>query len=308
MTKKRKGIIFARVSTKRQEKEGLSIKEIQLPKAYEYAKKNNIEIVKEYAISETGGNYKTRKKFLEMLEYVKQHDAITDIIALKADRLTRNIKDAVVIDDLRKEYHKTIHLVDNNLILDENSGPNAIFMWDMYIVFARQQLEIIREYGLNVKNTKLKNGELPWTAPFGYINDKENKTVKVDRFEAEIVKEVYKRYNTGLYSYKSLAKEIAEEYPINMPKNRIDRILNNKFYIGIMLDNRTGTEYKHYYQTLINEEMYYSVQSIKKRNSKKKTKYASIPFTYRGLITCSYCGCTVTPERKIKKGLVNNFV
>ena len=55
MSEQKKAIIFARVSTKRQESEGLSLREIQLPQARKYAKEHGLNVVKEYVVGETGG-------------------------------------------------------------------------------------------------------------------------------------------------------------------------------------------------------------------------------------------------------------
>lgn len=98
----KKAIIFARVSTKRQEKEGLSLREIQLPQARKYAEKHNLKVVKEYIVGETGGAYKERKQFDEMIEFLRKNEDIEDVISFRIDRLTRSFKDAVVIDELRK--------------------------------------------------------------------------------------------------------------------------------------------------------------------------------------------------------------
>ena len=75
LVQKRKAVIFARVSTARQEKEGLSLKEIQIPRAKEYAEKHGLEVKEKdiFSVSETGGQYKIRKKFAEMVNYVKKH-------------------------------------------------------------------------------------------------------------------------------------------------------------------------------------------------------------------------------------------
>jgi DNA invertase Pin-like site-specific DNA recombinase len=48
----RKAVILARVSTKRQEDEGLSLEEIQLPEMREYAEKNGFEVVHESVFSD----------------------------------------------------------------------------------------------------------------------------------------------------------------------------------------------------------------------------------------------------------------
>ncbi|RWZ78747.1 MAG: recombinase family protein [Candidatus Microsaccharimonas sossegonensis] len=67
-----KTIIFARVSTKRQEKEGLSLEEIQLPRARDYARANGLNIIETFKISETGSEYKARSKFQAMVNYAKK--------------------------------------------------------------------------------------------------------------------------------------------------------------------------------------------------------------------------------------------
>ena len=95
-----KAIIFARVSTKRQETEGLSLEEIQLPRARSYANDQKLTVVKEFKISETGSEYKARNKFNEMVAYAKKNK-ITDIVTFRVDRMTRNFRDSVLIDDLR---------------------------------------------------------------------------------------------------------------------------------------------------------------------------------------------------------------
>ncbi|OPZ86429.1 MAG: hypothetical protein BWY74_03652 [Firmicutes bacterium ADurb.Bin419] len=43
----KKAVILARVSTLRQEKEGLSLQDIQLPILRDYAKDNDLEVVRE---------------------------------------------------------------------------------------------------------------------------------------------------------------------------------------------------------------------------------------------------------------------
>ena len=75
-----KAVILARVSTTRQEKEGLSLKDIQLPALREYARNKCLEVEREFVFSESA-DYKIRKKFDEMVSYVKTNNNIKTIIS-----------------------------------------------------------------------------------------------------------------------------------------------------------------------------------------------------------------------------------
>lgn len=310
----RKAVVFARVSTARQEKEGLSLTEIQIPRAEEYAKKNGLKIDKIFSVSETGGQYKIRKKFGEMIDYVKKNRSVTDVIAFRVDRITRNFQDAVVVDDLRSKYDKRIHFIDDNFILDKSSKSNDILQWDMKVLIARQYLERVKEDGQNSKLSKLQKGELPWSAPFGYMHAKlpdGTKSVIEHPTKGKVAKEILRRYSTGMYSVKSLSKEIEDEFGIKLVKDGIYRVLTNKFYYGVLVDPQTNIEYPHIYEPMITRELYERNQEVLAGHSHRRQRYFGSGATYKGLITCSVCGCSVTPDTKTKKqknGNVHHYI
>ena len=303
---KPKGIIFARVSTDRQEKEGLSLEDIQLPKMREYAKEKGIDIVAEYAIGETGGGYKKRKKFDEMVAFLKKHKEVSEIIAFRVDRITRNFRDAVVMDELRLNYEKRIHCIDERIILHKDSRAIELSTWNFKVLFAQEYLNRVRDDGNETKKTKLNQGELPWGAPYGYafetISERPRiKTVAPKEPEATIVKEIHSLYSTGTYSCSSLAKAINKKHHTRFVKSRIHEILTDRFYIGYILDKKTGTLYPHIYDTIIDEDVFERNQDVLLGHSNRRRRYGGIPSAYRGLITCADCGCTITPEFKTKK-------
>ena len=83
-----KAIILARVSTVRQEKEGLSLKDIQLPILREYAQSKELGVKREFVFSESADR-KIRKNFNEMIEFVKDrpgHDRRYEIDWSKAKK------------------------------------------------------------------------------------------------------------------------------------------------------------------------------------------------------------------------------
>ena len=302
----KKAIIFARVSTKRQERDGLSLKEIQLPKAREYAKKNNISIIKEYIVGETGGDRKDRIKFDEMVEFLKKHKDVTEIISFRVDRITRNFRDAVAMDEMRQKYDKYIHCIDDRLILHKDSPARDLTQWNIKVFVAQEYLNRVVEDGNNTKYTKLERGELPWASPYGYEHmtiseHPKRKTVVSTEPQATIVRQIHIKFSSGSYSCKSLAEAINAEYGTNFHKGKINLILRDKFYIGIMTDKKTGQEYPHYYEKLVSDDLFEQNQSILDGHSSKRCRYAGIPSVYRGLIHCMVCGCTISPDPKTKR-------
>lgn len=304
--KTRKAIILARVSTARQEKEGLSLDKIQIPAAKRWAKEHNLEIVKTCAIQETGGSYKQRTKFDKMIELVKENSEITDIIAFRVDRITRNYKDAVAIDDLMEEYGISVHFTDERLILNRNSSSSERGQWDYKVLYAKQQLDRLREDGRNSRQAKLDAGELPGRAPYGYKNQKHfdpaKRVIPVEP-EATIVKEIFEKYADGAHSYKTLAAEMNTKYGglgKKFNKNTIGRILHEPFYAGHIRDKATKKDYSHIYITLVAEEVFVGCgNTITNHKTLRQHFDSSDDATYNGLVFC-VCGCSVIPDFKEK--------
>ncbi|RWZ78748.1 MAG: recombinase family protein [Candidatus Microsaccharimonas sossegonensis] len=91
---------------------------------------------------------------------------VNDIVSFRVDRITRNFRDSVLIDELRIKYKVRLHFIDDRLVLTQESRSNDIIQWDFKVIFAKSQLEKIKEDGVNTKMSKLERGELPWVAPF----------------------------------------------------------------------------------------------------------------------------------------------
>ncbi len=292
-----KAVILARVSTTKQEEEGLSL-DNQLETLRDYAMKKGFDVVKEFRFSESADR-KIRKKFQEMVEYVKRHSQVKALIGYRVDRITRNYRDAVAMDDLRLDKDKELHFVYDRLVIDKNSVGRDIVDWDLKVFLAKQYLNRLKEDAKNSALYKLRNNEWPQKAPYGYANvtkDDKKKWVVVDQSEARIIKKIYEWYSSGSFSMLEVKNKVKEIFDINLSKGYIDHILKNKFYIGIMVHH--GEEYVHNYERIISPDIFDKVQQVKAGHHKKHFKYAGLPFIYRGLIHCKVCGCILTPEKK----------
>ena len=108
-------VLYARVSSKDQEREGYSIP-AQERLIRDYATQRGLVIVEQFVDVETAKR-SGRTAFTAMLEYLKKHRATCrTILVEKTDRLYRNLKDWTTLDDLG-----AIHLVKEGRVIAPDS-------------------------------------------------------------------------------------------------------------------------------------------------------------------------------------------
>ena len=309
----KKGIILARVSTPEQEKTGLSIKDIQLPKLRQYALDNNIQVEPEHEfVFQETAKRAFRKKFNEVVSLVKKTPELEAVIGFRVDRVTRNFRDAVAMDDLRNEYGKELHFVDDRLVLTSKSFGRDIQDWDMKVFLAKQHINRCQEDANNTLMAKLNAGEQYGKAPYGYKNvemPNGKRGAELVPFDAQVVKKIYEWYLSGTSSMETVRQRLQRDLGVKMHKSKVEKILDNPYYYGVQRSR--GKLYPHIYPTLVTEDEYNQVQDIRSGRVKRKVKYVGKPYAYRGLIKCKECGCAITPEyhrKKQKNGNVHDYV
>ena len=139
-----RAVIYARVSSKEQEKEGFSIP-AQLKLLKEYASAQGFEVDREYVDVETA-KQSGRTAFGGMVAYLQAHPGVRVMLVEKTDRLYRNLKDWVTVDELGVEIHFAKEGVDLSMhdtvrltaMSQYNLFPNAsaLFMPDMISVLS----------------------------------------------------------------------------------------------------------------------------------------------------------------------------
>src|SRR5467141_4443094 len=100
---RKQAVIYARVSSKEQEKEGCSIP-AQLTLLKEYAAAHGFTVAEEYVDVETA-KQSGRASFGAMLAYLKARPSVRVLLVEKTDRLYRNLTDWVTLDELDVEIH-----------------------------------------------------------------------------------------------------------------------------------------------------------------------------------------------------------
>lgn len=305
-----KAVIFARVSSKEQEIEGYSL-DAQIDKLQEYAKRKELEVVKEFRITESSTKGE-RKLFHDALAYVKntrkKGGERVAVIADKVDRLIRNFKDYPAINQLIEDDIAELHFAGEGSILSKESTSSDKFMWNMRIVMAQSYVDTMKDNVARSRKYKIKQGEICCLAPIGYVNVTKDRAEQSDViFDPErfmLVRRLFVEYASGIYSIRELTRR-AKEHGLRsragtpLSQTTINNMLKNRFYIGYATEN--GKEFEHRYERLIDDEVFYKCQAVMSKHKAKPAVTTKREFIFQGMLTCSKCGCMYSSEIKKEK-------
>ena len=281
-------VTYARVSSKDQEREGYSIPS-QRKTLTEYAPKHGFQIVREFVDVETA-KCAGREQFGEMIAFLRKNPNCRTIIVEKTDRLYRNFRDYLTLEDLGVE----IHLAKEGQIINKDSKSQAKFMHGIQVLMARNYIDNLREEVSKGMREKAEQGIYPSRPPIGYRNNKEKHTIEVDPDRAPIAKRMFELYASGQHSLSSLRRALQTEFGAQLAKSYLERLLKNPFYMGqFRWEDKT---YQGTHTPLISAQLFQEVQSMFR--GRNKPKYRNHEFAFRGLLTCAYDNCRVTAEMK----------
>ena len=201
----KKVVLYARVSSKEKEKEGYSIP-AQKKLLVSYALKHGYQIVCEFIDVETA-KQSGWIHFNEMVQYLEEHPKVSTILCEKTDRLYRNFKDYVIIDDL----DVTLVFVKEGSVLNKHSRSHEKFIHGIKVLMAKNYIDNLSEETRKGLLEKAEEGEFPALAPLGYKHDKVKKTIELDEKRAPLIKEMFELYATGKYSIRRLQAYITDK-------------------------------------------------------------------------------------------------
>jgi len=300
-----KAVSYCRVSSKEQEETGYSLPS-QVKLMEEYAQRKDFQMIKVFSIAESASGAKQRVVFAEMLEFLEKNK-VNILLCEKVDRLTRNFKEALAINDwVEGDVSRQIHFVKQNLIIHKNAKSDEKFRWDIEIVLAKKFISNLSEEVKKGQKEKLAQGWLPTKPPLGYktIGEKGHKTHIIDQEIAPFVKRMFELYGSGNYSMKAVIEMFYKEgfrtrSGKKMVKSVIESILNNPFCYGAMeWNDEVFSNGSH--EPLITKELFEKVRDI--RMGKKTPHFNRHEFQFRKMFICGECSGTITAE--IQKGIV----
>lgn len=133
-----KAIGIARVSTKEQEEAGFSIP-AQVCRIKEFATGKGFPDIEIHELTESSTK-DTRKKFEIVIRQIEESKECIALFVETIDRLQRDYKESVILDDLRKKGKVRIFFFRENLIIDQNSNSADIMRWDIGVFVAKQYI------------------------------------------------------------------------------------------------------------------------------------------------------------------------
>jgi site-specific DNA recombinase len=231
----KQAVIYARVSSKEQEKEGFSIP-AQLKLLKDYAAAQSFVVAQEYVDVETA-KQTGRAAFGKMVAYLKAHPSIRVMVVEKTDRLYRNLKDWVTVDELEVE----IHFPKEGVVLSRDSRSSEKFMHGIKVLMAKNYIDNLSEEARKGMLEKAEQGICPTKTPLGYrnaIGPDGKKIIVTDPVIAPLITKLFHTYATGRLSLKQAAREARSwglAYPrtgASVPVSTIHTILRNRLYSG----------------------------------------------------------------------------
>src|SRR5262245_23839742 len=232
---RKQAVIYARVSSKEQEKEGFSIP-AQLKLLKEYAVANGLMVAQEYVDVETA-KQSGRTEFGEMVAYLKGHPAVRVMLVEKTDRLYRNLKDWVTVDELAVE----IHFPKEGVVLSRESRSSEKFMHGIKVLMAKNYVDNLSEETRKGMLEKAEQGIWPSFAPLGYRNldgPDGKKIIAPDSDVGPIISKLFDWYATGHLSLKEAAYKaraaglVYRKRGAKVPVSAVPSILRHRLYTG----------------------------------------------------------------------------
>ena len=271
-----KVVIYARYSSHNQREESI---EGQLKVCYEYAKRNDYNVIEEYIDRAQTGTNDNREQFQKMIEDSNKK-AFQGVLVYQFDRFARNRYDSATYKNKLKKNGVRVFSAREN-ITEDASGVlmESVLegMAEYYSVELSQKVK--RGMGINAEKGLYNGG----TIPVGLKVDKD-KHYQIDEETAPIVRKIFEMYDNGHTIVQ--IKKYLETKGLKYSNCKIRIILGNKKYIGIY--THSGKEIPNVIPQIIDNELFENVQKKLEKNKKTRSRLKSK--TEYILTTKLFCG------------------
>ena len=293
MLDNKEGVIYARVSSAKQVRDGNGL-ENQIRACKRLADEKNIKIIAVFE-DQISGKETDRPGFNELTNFLSSRKGYTYVIFDDLSRFMRN----------KEEYYPTKLFIKRlggiPLSIKNNFDEN-----DPYQAFLEHMVVGMNDLERVVSNNRVKSrqkegmhaGKYMFPVPAGYIW--KNGKIRVDNHNAPLIKQIYKDFVSGKYStYKEIIDSDEAKSLINpatrkgysLTSDQIKGYLTNKLYTGIIdYPQWEIFDAKGIHESIIDNELFIKAQhQLSVKGKKRHTKISLDEFPLKGHLICGDC-------------------
>lgn len=287
-----KAVIYARYSSGPDQREE-SI-EGQIRECREFAKANDITVIKTYVDRAMSGRTDDRAAFQKMLHDTAKR-AFQAIIVWKIDRFGRN-REEIAINKVRCRQNGVQVMYAKEHIPD---GPEGIILESVLEGMAEYySVELAQKVKRGMKENALKCMSAGGTTPLGYRIGPD-KRYEIDPITAPAVKWIFEQYDAGK-TLRSIASElnsrgIKSARGGRFNKNSFHTMLRNRRYIGIYIHDEV--EIEGGMPAIVDRDLFERVQKRMDANRRAPGRAkAIIDYLLSGKVFCGHCESSMIGE------------
>ena len=280
-------VIYARYSSDNQTEQSI---EGQLRVCEQYAKNNDILILKTYIDRAMTGTNDNRPDFQQMIKDSANKEW-QNIIVYKLDRFSRNKYETAKYKKILKDNGVKLLSAMENI----PDTPEGIILESLLEGMAEYySAELSQKVKRGMNETRLKGNFTGGNLIYGYKI--ENHKVVINEEQAKVVRYIYEQYALGVY-VKDIIADLTEKHIFNhgnpFARNTIYNILKNEKYSGVFrFNNQT---FENMYPQIVSTEIY---EKVRQKTNQNKYGKRSIEVVYllRNKLKCGYCGEPISAE------------
>lgn len=293
----KKAIAYTRISTTDQSNFSLSWQENYIR---DFAAKNDYEIIAFFQDDGQSAKNFDRPDWKKLEAFCREnHHNINALIITKFDRFSRDLEKAMgMITKLEGKYKILILSAMEPIGLPPESPYYFQFRAQM-LMGAQLEWMIIKDRTKAGINTAQKAGRYICSAPFGYVNkrDEQNKPIiVVDPVKAMVVRRMYQMFLEGA-SLKEISLEARRNGYRNSGRSAIKYTLTSPTYAGLIKVGAymSQPEYmvKGIHEPIVSEKDWRRVQEIFNSQNKMNRTVMNEDVPLRAVLRC-HCGSLMT--------------
>lgn len=303
-------LLYARVSTDRQVKEGHSLED-QIQRLSKFAKDKSWRILEVYKDGgKSGKSTAGRPEFNRMLDRCASDDDVQAVLLEETDRFARNAEDHLAVKTFLKKHNVLLITTEQPNFGDDPTGKFV----DLIMAGANQlQREITGQKTKRTMVALAEKGIQPGAAVIGYLNSfKKGVPWLLDDERVPFVEEIFRLFKTGNYSVHTLEEMMYQQglrtkNGKKVHSSQIHRMLTDVRYCGwVRYDGKIYKNGQH--PKIVSISDIKQAEAIMKKHNKGADRSRKHNWFLAGLTHCKACGSLMSGEQHIKKsGHINRY-